>query len=96
MEYITLTNSYAMMLVRLVISIAFTWFIIDKLYYAKSHRRDFRFTFMLIPVAIFFIVFFMIFVLEDMKGKASMGGASDSSASSLSCAIVPTPCLYAR
>jgi hypothetical protein len=28
---------------------------------------------MLIPVAIFFIVFFMIFVLEDMKGKASMG-----------------------
>lgn len=73
MEYITLTNSYAMMLVRLVISIAFTWFIIDKLYYAKSHRRDFRFTFMLIPVAIFFIVFFMIFVLEDMKGKASMG-----------------------
>ena len=73
MEYITLTNSYAMMLVRLVISIAFTWFIIDKLYYAKSHRRDFRFTFMLIPVAIFFIVFFMIFVLEDMKGKTSMG-----------------------
>jgi len=68
-----LTNSYAMMLVRLVISIAFTWLIIDKLYYAKSHRRDFRFTFMLIPVAIFFIVFFMIFVLEDMKGKTSMG-----------------------
>ena len=73
MEFITLTNSYAMMLVRLVISIAFTWLIIDKLYYAKSHRRDFRFTFMLIPVAIFFIVFFMIFVLEDMKGKTSMG-----------------------
>jgi uncharacterized membrane protein len=73
MEYITLTNSYAMMLLRLVISIAFTWLIIDKLYYAKSHRRDFRFTFMLIPVAIFFIVFFMIFVLEDMKGKTSMG-----------------------
>ena len=68
-----MTNSYAMMLVRLVISIAFTWLIIDKLYYAKSHRRDFRFTFMLIPVAIFFIVFFMIFVLEDMKGKTSMG-----------------------
>jgi hypothetical protein len=28
---------------------------------------------MLISVAIFFIVFFMIFVLEDMKGKTSMG-----------------------
>jgi hypothetical protein len=28
---------------------------------------------MLISMAIFFIVFFMIFVLEDMKGKTSMG-----------------------
>jgi hypothetical protein len=28
---------------------------------------------MLISVAIFFIVFFMIFVLEDLKGKTSMG-----------------------
>ena len=62
-----------MMVVRLIVSILFTWLIIDRMYYAKSHRRDFRFTFMLIPVAIFFIVFFMIFVLEDMKGKASMG-----------------------
>ena len=62
-----------MMIVRLLISIFFTWLIIDRLYYAKSHRRDFRFTFMLIPVAIFLIVFFMIFVLEDMKGKTSMG-----------------------
>ena len=68
-----LTNQYLMMVVRLIISILFTWLIIDRMYYAKSHRRDFRFTFMLISVAIFFIVFFMIFVLEDMKGKASMG-----------------------
>ena len=73
MELFALTDTYAMMLVRLAISICFTWLIIDRLYYAKSHRRDFRFTFMLIPVAIFFIVFFMIFVLEDMKGKTSMG-----------------------
>ena len=73
MEFFELTNQYQMMVVRLMISILFTWLIIDRMYYAKSHRRDFRFTFMLIPVAIFFIVFFMIFVLEDMKGKASMG-----------------------
>lgn len=73
MELFELTNQYLMMVVRLMISILFTWLIIDRMYYAKSHRRDFRFTFMLIPVAIFFIVFFMIFVLEDMKGKASMG-----------------------
>jgi len=73
MQLLSFTPTYAMMLVRLAISICFTWLIIDRLYYAKSHRRDFRFTFMLISVAIFFIVFFMIFVLEDMKGKTSMG-----------------------
>ena len=73
MEYFGLSEQYLMMIVRLLISIFFTWLIIDRLYYAKSHRRDFRFTFMLIPVAIFLIVFFMIFVLEDMKGKTSMG-----------------------
>jgi len=73
MELFALTSDYAMMLVRLAISIIFTWIIIDRMYYAKSHRRDFRFTFMLISIAIFFIVFFMIFVLEDMKGKTSMG-----------------------
>ena len=73
MEYFGLSEQYLMMIVRLLISIFFTCLIIDRLYYAKSHRRDFRFTFMLIPVAIFLIVFFMIFVLEDMKGKTSMG-----------------------
>ncbi|WP_170836092.1 DUF4956 domain-containing protein [Prevotella sp. ne3005] len=62
-----------MMFVRLLINIVFTWLIIDRLYFKKSQRRDFYFTFMLIAMAIFFIVFFMIFVLEDMKGKTSMG-----------------------
>jgi len=64
---------YAEMLLRLLINVLITWFIIDRLYYTKSRRRDFYFTFMLISIAIFFIVFFMIFVLEDMKGKTSMG-----------------------
>ena len=73
MEIFELSNDFAMMFVRLLINIAFTWLIIDRLYYRKSRRRDFYFTFMLISVAIFFIVFFMIFVLEDMKGKTSMG-----------------------
>ena len=68
-----ITPSFAMMLVRLAVSTLVTWFIIDKLYYPKSKRRDFYFTFMLISVAIFFIVFFMIFVLDNMKGKTSMG-----------------------
>ena len=61
------------MLVRLLINIVVVGLIIDRLYYPKSKRRDFYFTFMLISVAIFFIVFFMIFVLDNMKGKTSMG-----------------------
>jgi uncharacterized membrane protein len=61
------------MLVRLLINIVVVGLIIDRLYYPKSKRRDFYFTFMLISIAIFFIVFFMIFVLEEMKGKTSLG-----------------------
>ena len=73
MEYFNLSDDFLMMFIRLLINTLFTWLIIDRLYYRKSRRRDFYFTFMLISVAIFFIVFFMIFVLEDMKGKTSMG-----------------------
>lgn len=73
MDFLNLSNDFLMMFVRLLINMLATWLIIDRLYYQKSKRRDFYFTFMLISVAIFFIVFFMIFVLEDMKGKTSMG-----------------------
>ncbi|MBR6828087.1 MAG: DUF4956 domain-containing protein [Prevotella sp.] len=72
-DILTLSPVYVQMLIRLFIDILVTWFIINCLYYKKSKRRDFYFTFMLISIAIFFIVFFMIFVLEDMKGKTSMG-----------------------
>lgn len=73
MELINFSPEFVAMLIRLAIDILFTWFIIERLYYTKSKRREFYFTFMLISIAIFFIVFFMIFVLEDMKGKTSMG-----------------------
>jgi len=73
MVFFELSSDFLMMFIRLLINVLATWFIIDRLYYQKSRRRDFYFTFMLISVAIFFIVFFMIFVLEDMKGKTSMG-----------------------
>ena len=72
-EFLSLSPSFAQMLVRLSISLVVTWFIIFRLYYKKSKHREFCFTFMLISIAIFFIVFFMVFVLEDMKGKTSMG-----------------------
>lgn len=72
-DFLTLSPGFASMLVRLFIDVIVTWLIIDRLYYRKSKRRDFYFTFMLISIAIFFIVFFMIFVLEDMKGKTGIG-----------------------
>ena len=74
-EFFNLVPSvhYLSMLVRFCISVMFVWIITDKLFYAKSHRRDFYFTFMLTSVAVFFLVFFMIFMLEDMKTKTSIG-----------------------
>ena len=68
-----ISAEYLHMLVSFAICMAVNWVIVDLLYYPKSKRRDFFFTFMLIGVAIFFIVFFMIFVLEDMKGKTGIG-----------------------
>ena len=68
-----ITPAFYAMLIRFVICVFVSWIIIDRLYYRKSKRRDFYFTFMLISISIFFLVFFMIFVLEDMKGKAGIG-----------------------
>jgi hypothetical protein len=70
---LTFSSDFAHMLVRFFISVVFSWVIIDRLYFRKSQRREFYFTFMLISIAIFFLVFFMIFVLEDMKGKTGIG-----------------------
>ena len=57
-------------LVRFFICIAVNWVIVNRLYYKKSHRRDFYFTFLLISVAIFFLVYFM---MGMDRGKATMG-----------------------
>ena len=70
---LSLSSDFVAMLVRLFICIVVNMIIVDRLYYKKSRRRDFYFTFMLISIAIFFLVFFMIFVLEDMKAKTSIG-----------------------
>ncbi|MBQ3324927.1 MAG: DUF4956 domain-containing protein [Muribaculaceae bacterium] len=71
--FLGITQPYFDMLIRFFICVVVSWIIIDRLYYRKSKRRDFYFTFMLISISIFFLVFFMIFVLEDMKGKAGIG-----------------------
>lgn len=70
---LSLTPQYTEMLVRFAISLAVNWFIIDRLYYRRSKRRDFYFTFLLTSVAIFFLVYFMIFGLDQLGGKTSMG-----------------------
>lgn len=70
---LTFSSDFPMMLIRFFILMIATWIIVDRLYFRKSHRRDFYFSFMLMSVAIFFLVYFMIFVLEDLKAKTSIG-----------------------
>ena len=70
---LSISEPFVAMLIRLFVCIVVNLVIVDRLYYKKSRRRDFYFTFMLISLAIFFLVFFMIFILEDMKAKTSIG-----------------------
>lgn len=70
---LSISEPFVAMLIRLFVCIVVNLVIVDRLYYKKSRRRDFYFTFILISLAIFFLVFFMIFVLEDMKAKTSIG-----------------------
>lgn len=57
-------------LLKFFICVVVNWFIIEVLYYRKSKRRDFYFTFMLMSVAIYFLVYFM---MGMERGKATMG-----------------------
>lgn len=57
--------SMGQLLLHLAINLIFCGFIIHKLYYPKSHRRDYYFTFALISLSIFF----MIFLLGSVKIK---------------------------
>ena len=70
---LSISEPFVAMLIRLFVCIVVNLVLVDRLYYKKSRRGDFYFTFMLISLAIFFLVFFMIFVLEDMKAKTSIG-----------------------
>ena len=65
-----ITSDFGNALARFLICFVVNWLIIDRLYYRKSRRRDFYFTFMLISVAIFFLVYFM---MGMDRGKATMG-----------------------
>lgn len=68
-----LSHDFVAMALRFGLSVLVTFILVHFLYYPKSRRRDFYFTFMMISVAIYFLVFYMMFALEDMKAKTSMG-----------------------
>ena len=65
-----MTSDFGNAIIRFILCALVNWIIIDRFYYRKSHRRDFYFTFMLISVAIFFLVYFMMGI---DRGKATMG-----------------------
>ena len=62
--------SFADTLVRFFICMLVNWMIVHFLYFRKSKRRDFYFTFIIISMAIFFLVYLM---MGLDRGKATMG-----------------------
>ena len=62
--------SFADTLVRFFICMLVNWVIVHFLYFKKSKRRDFYFTFVIISMAIFFLVYLM---MGMERGKATMG-----------------------
>ena len=61
---------FADTLLRFALCMLVNWLIVKFLYFKKSRRRDFFFTFIIISVAIFFLVYLM---MGTDRGKATMG-----------------------
>ena len=61
---------FADTLVRFALCLLVNWGIVQFLYFRKSKRRDFYFTFVIISVAIYFLVYLM---MGMDRGKATMG-----------------------
>ena len=64
------SNGFGDTMTRFAICLVVNWLIVHCLYFRKSHRRDFYFTFIIISVAIFFLVYLM---MGMDRGKATMG-----------------------
>ena len=62
-------------LFRFAICMAVNWIIVEFLYYRKSHRRDFYFTFLLMSVAIFFLVYFMMGMERESLRRERRGNS---------------------
>ena len=70
MDTMLFSQEFLLTLMRFVICMVVNFLIVHVLYFRKSHRRDFYFTFLLMTVAIFFLVYFM---MGMDRGKATMG-----------------------
>lgn len=64
------SNDFVETLIRFMLCLVVNWGIVNFLYFKKSHRRDFYFTFMIISVVIYFLVYLM---MGMERGKATMG-----------------------
>ena len=64
------SDGFGSVLVNFAICLVVNWFIVHFLYFKKSTRRDFYFTFVIINVAVFFLVYLM---MGMDRGKATMG-----------------------
>jgi len=64
------SSAFGDALVRFAICLFVNWIIVHFLYFKKGKRRDFYFTFMIISVAIYFLVYLM---MGMDRGKATMG-----------------------
>ncbi len=52
-------SDFWFLIIRCLFNTAIVWFIIHFLYYKKSQRRDYYFTFMLISLSIFFLIYLL-------------------------------------
>ena len=65
-----ISSGFGDALLRFAICLLVNWVIVHFLYFRKAKRRDFYFTFMIISVAIYFLVYLM---MGMDRGKATMG-----------------------
>jgi magnesium-transporting ATPase (P-type) len=65
-----ISNDFVETLIRFMLCLIVNWSIVNFLYFKKSRRRDFYFTFMIISVVIYFLVYLM---MGMERGKATMG-----------------------
>ncbi|MGM9868872.1 MAG: DUF4956 domain-containing protein [Sodaliphilus sp.] len=55
------------------VNLIFIWIITHFFYFKKSNRRDYYFTFVMIGIAIFFLMFFMVYMIHALNAGAGIG-----------------------